>query len=158
MERYKRILFVTRNGTSRAPMAAEILKDMMLAGEPEICARGLVVLFPEPINQKAEAVMIGNGIRPEGFTSEQLKDTEIIPGTLVLTMSADLRDRIISKYEHASEENVHVLTDYVGEELEIVDPYGGTLQLYGLCFESLNRTLRKFADKWNGEDTDEYTG
>ena len=40
-------------------------------------------------------------------------------------------------------EQVFVLSQYVGDELEILDPYGGTLQSYGLCYESLRATLKK---------------
>ena len=41
--------------------------------------------------------------------------------------------------------NVYVLTDVTGDELEIMDPYGGELVTYGICFETLVRTIRKLA-------------
>ena len=62
---YNKIIFVAENGTCRAPMAAGILKDMLPGKQIEILPRGLVVLFPEPLNQKAEAVMISNGLPTE---------------------------------------------------------------------------------------------
>ena len=37
----------------------------------------------------------------------------------------------------------------VGDELEILDPYGGTLQSYGLCYESLRATLKKLVKRLN---------
>ena len=42
-------------------------------------------------------------------------------------------------------------TQYLGlpEELEILDPYGGTLQSYGLCYESLRATLKKLVKRLN---------
>ena len=58
--RYNRIIFVAQSGTSREPMAAGIMKDLNEDSNLEILARGLVVQFPEPLNQKAEAVMISN--------------------------------------------------------------------------------------------------
>ena len=58
MKQYNRILFVAENGTCRAPMAAGILGEYVLKHPVEIGARGMIVLFPEPLNQKAEAVMI----------------------------------------------------------------------------------------------------
>ena len=66
---YNKIIFVAENGTCRAPMAAGILKDMLPGKQIEILPRGLVVLFPEPLNQKAEAVMISNGLPTEGYRS-----------------------------------------------------------------------------------------
>ena len=44
---------------------AAILQREHLNFPVEILARGIVVLFPEPLNQKAEAVMISNGITLE---------------------------------------------------------------------------------------------
>ena len=40
---------------------------------------------------------------------------------------------------------VQVLTTLVGEELEIMDPYGAPLPSYGLCFESLSKTSKRLA-------------
>jgi len=42
-----------------------------------------------------------------------------------------------------------VLTELVGEELEIMNPYGGTLQSYGLCFETLRQTIKKLVKLLN---------
>lgn len=136
-------MFVARCGTCREPMAMGILKDLAIKDDIEICARGLVVSFPEPINGKAEAVLISNGITIENYASQQLMGEEITEDTLVLTMEAKHRDKIIANYENATVENVHVLTDYVGDELEILDPYGGTLQSYGLCYETLRKSIKK---------------
>ena len=70
---YKRIIFVAQTGTSREAMAAGILADCTLPYPVEVLSRGLVVQFPEPMNQKSEAVLISNGIEVEGFASVQLK-------------------------------------------------------------------------------------
>ena len=86
MEQYNRIIFVAESGTCRAPMAAGILNEYTLKHPVTIECRGLVVLFPEPLNQKAEAVMISNGINYDGFTSTQLTEEDFTEDTLVLTM------------------------------------------------------------------------
>ena len=87
-------------------------------------ARGLVVSFPEPMNQKAEAILISNGISMTGFTSEQLVEDEVTQDTLLLTMEQGDKDRILHQFSTVKEDNVFVLTEFVGEELEILDPYG----------------------------------
>ena len=127
MKQYNRILFVAESGTSRAPMAAGILSEYTLKHPVTIECRGLVVLFPEPLNQKAEAVMISNGINWENFTSTQLEDEDFTDDTLVLTMEHSQLEKIFEKYPSAREENVYVLTELVGDELEILDPYGLSL-------------------------------
>ena len=143
MEKLERIIFVARSGTCREPMAMGILKDLSLKYDVEILARGLVVSFPEPMNGKAEAVLISNGINLEDFTSKQLTNEDITENTLVLTMERKHREKILAHYSNAHVENVYVLTDFVGDELEILDPYGGTLQSYGLCYETLRKSIKK---------------
>ena len=143
MEKLERIIFVARSGSCREPMAMGIMEDLVLKSDVEILARGLVVSFPEPMNGKAEAVLISNGIFLQNFTSKQLRNEEITPNTLVLTMEKGQREKVLSHYSNANVENVYVLTDFVGDELEILDPYGASLQSYGLCYETLRKSIKK---------------
>ncbi len=146
MREYNKIIFVARTGTCRSPMAAGILSEMALKHPVEVVSRGLVVLFPEPLNQKAEAVMISNGINMEGYTSTQLSEEDFAPDTLVFVMEKSQLEKIIEKYENAIPENIFVLNEFVGDELEIVDPYGGTLQAYGLCYEVIRKSIQKLVE------------
>lgn len=149
MKAYKRIVFVAGSGTCRAPMAAGILREYTLKNPVEIIVRGLVVLFPEPLNQKAEAVMISNGTNLEGYMSSQICEDDFDDDTLVLTMEAHQRQKVLDKFVTARADNVQVLTELVGDELEIIDPYGGTLQSYGLCYETLSKSIRKLVKLLN---------
>lgn len=146
---YNRIIFVAESGDCREPMAAAILADIGLMRPIEILPRGLVVLFPEPMNQKAEAVMINNGLPTEGYMSSPLTAEDFKEDTLVLTMEEKQRQKIFEMFEEAARAHVHVLTEFVGDELEIVNPYGGTLQMYGLCYETLLASIRKLANILN---------
>lgn len=143
MEKLERIIFVARSGTCREPMAMGILQDISLKYDVEILARGLVVSFPEPMNGKAEAVLISNGINLENFTSKQLSNEDITENTLIFTMEEGQRKKVLEHYENTNIENVYVLTAFVGDELEILDPYGGPLQAYGLCYETLRKSIKK---------------
>ena len=119
------------------------MNEFVLKKPVEILARGLVVQFPEPMNQKAEAVLISNGINTEGFTSKQLDIEEVTENTIILTMESSDRDKVLELYPEINPEHVYVLSEFVGDELEILDPYGGALQNYGLCYESLRMTIKK---------------
>ena len=149
MDQYNRILFVCESGTARAPMAVGILKDFVLKHPIDVESRGLVVLFPEPMNQKAEAVLISNGVAMNDFVSTQLTEEDFLPDTLVLTMEYIQREKILEKYENVIPENVQVLTELVGDELEIFDPYGGSLQSYGLCYETMRKSIQKLVNLLN---------
>ena len=93
--------------------------------------------------------MISNGINLEGFMSSQITAEDFGEDTLVLTMEAQQRQKLLEMFPEAKEENVQVLTELVGDELEILDPYGGTLQSYGLCFETMNKSIKKLVKLLN---------
>ena len=143
MEKLERIIFVGRSGTCREPMAMGIWEDISHDTDIEVLARGLVVSFPEPMNGKAEAILISNGINLEQFTSQELSEDDITENTLILTMERKQRDKVLAKFSNAHIDHVYVLTEFVGDELEIIDPYGGSLQSYGLCYETLRKTMKK---------------
>ena len=52
LQKYRRILFVSNSDNCRGPMAAEILRNQPLLQEYEVDSRGMIVLFPEPANQR----------------------------------------------------------------------------------------------------------
>lgn len=142
---WDKVIFVCKSGTCRAPMAAALLRECSLKRDIEIEARGLVVLFPEPLNQKVAAVMISNGINMEGYMSEQLVAEDVDANTLILVMEAKDIPQVLAIVGEDRLSQVQVLSTLVGEELEIMDPYGAPLPSYGLCFESLSKTIRKLA-------------
>ncbi len=154
MKSYKRIIFVAKSGTCREPMAAEIFRDIGIRKDIEVLARGLVVLFPEPLNQKAEAVMISNGLPVEGYMSAPLTAEDITEDTLILTMEDSHRQKVLEMFDFVSTEQVQALNTFVGDELEMVNPYGGSLQMYGLCYETLLATIRKLVNILNEGETE----
>ena len=155
MRRYRKIIFVCASGTARAPMAEAIMKDYMIKYPLEIESRGLVVLFPEPVNQKAEAVLISNGISLDNQMSVQLVQEDLEPDNLIVVMESVQKQQIMEDYEVPEGTDVEVLTELTGDELEIINPYGGTLQSYGLCYETLNKTIKKLVNLVNEAATDE---
>lgn len=142
---WNKIIFVCKSGTCRAPMAAALLRECSLRREPLIEAKGLIVLFPEPLNQKTEAVLISNGISMDGYMASQLEASDVDDETLVLVMEEQHIAQVCAIIGEERRAQVQVLTAVVGEELEIMDPYGAPLPSYGLCFESLAKTIKKFA-------------
>ncbi|MCR5144544.1 MAG: phosphotyrosine protein phosphatase [Lachnospiraceae bacterium] len=150
MESIKKIVFVAGSGTGRAPMAAELMKQALTDKHIEdiqVEARGLIVQFPEPMNPKALAVLASNGINVDEYQAEQLQNEDVTEGTMLFIMKEEHRAKVIEDFENATEENVFVLSSYVGDEIEIINPYGGSIQTYGLCYEVLKSTIDKLIDK-----------
>lgn len=143
MSNFKRVLFVAESGTTRAPMAMAIFLATPRKRQYECEARGLVVQFAEPMNQKAEAVLISNGIEIKDYSSKKLTDADFTEDTLVVVMEESQRQKVLADYAAATEENTVLLNRFVGDELEVVDPYGGPIQTYGLCYEVLKVSIEK---------------
>lgn len=141
MKKYDKLIFVSSSNTATSPMAEAILQSKYLLEDILVESRGLVVLFPEPINPKAEAILASNGLTMKGHTSEPLEKSDFDDRTLVLTMTYDQKDKIMTDYEQAK--NVYVLTEYVDISGEVKDPYGGDLMDYGQCFTQLRDLITK---------------
>lgn len=142
MENVKKVVFVAGSGTIREPLAMAIFQSM-INGRAEVCARGLVVNFPEPLNQKAEAVLISNGLELKDYSTQRLSEEDFSEDVMVIVMEEKQRQKVLQDYEMATEKNTFVLNQLVGDELEVLDPYGGPIQTYGLCFEVLKVSIEK---------------
>lgn len=143
MNKINKVVFVAGSGTTRAPMAMAIFRDMTKGSDMESFARGLVVQFSEPMNQKAEAILISNGLELKDFTSEKLSEADFSERSLIVTFDENIKQRILADFSAATEENTVLLNEFVGDELEVVDPYGGPIQTYGLCYEVLKVSIEK---------------
>lgn len=147
---YRKIIFVCASDTCRAPMAEAIMKSMHVTAPLVVQSRGLVVLFPEPLNQKAEAVMISNGLKLDEHVSEALEEEDFSDDCLVITMDEEQKQKILMGYKKA--QNVYTLKELIGEEGSVLDPYGGPLTDYGECFEELHRLIEILVERWNEEE------
>jgi protein-tyrosine phosphatase len=140
-----RVILADKDATVRAPMAGAILREEGWDDEKtELLVRGYVVLFPEPVSQKADAVLVANGIDVSDYRSVQLKSTDADEDTLVVILQEKDRKAVTDILGEECADRIHVMTELCGEELEIMDPYGGPVGSYGICFETMSRTLKKF--------------
>ena len=136
MQKYDRLIFVSNSDTCRGPMAEAILKSKFLLSELEVESRGLVVLFPEPVNQKAEAILASHGLTMKDHTAKMLEQEDFDERTLILVMEDALKQRIFQEHENA--QNTWQLSEYIKEETDVTEPVGGSLADYGACYELLD--------------------
>ena len=84
---FDKIIFVCTGNHSRSPMAETIYKSLAEEdGLPSI-SRGVVVLFSEPVNEKAESVLENHGLDCVVKVSKELGKEDITEGSLILTMT-----------------------------------------------------------------------
>lgn len=150
MNKYKKVIFVCTGNTCRSPMAATIYKSLETNSDIEVISRGMVVLFPEPSNPKAETVLKSHNLELEQHASKQLKASDIDDHTLILTMTEKQRNNVLEMFEYT--DNVYTIKEFVGENGDVTDPYGGTLIDYEECYIELARLMKKTVYRINEEE------
>lgn len=149
LQKYRRVIFVSGSDCCRGPMAAELLRNENLVQEYKIDSRGMVVLFPEPVNQKAEAIMRSQQMTMGNHEATPFEESDLDEDTLVLTFEETQKWKIISEYEYVK--HVYTLNEYIEDEREALSMHGQPLTGYGELFELLRELIKKLAQKLNEE-------
>ena len=147
LQKYRNIIFLSDSGNCRAPVAAELLKKENLCQEYEISAKGLVVLFAEPMNPRAEEFLQNEGIRTEGFETVALKEEMLTEDTLLFPLMESTKQKVQSEYP--AFENVYTLNEFIGEEKEVPSVYGQPQEQYEEMFGLLQKYVKKLAERLN---------
>ncbi len=152
MKKFDRLIFVSQADTAAGPMAEAIMQSKYLLDELEVTSKGLVVLFPEPINPKAEAVLAGKGLTMKDHMSDPLVREDFDERTLMLTFTDEAREKVLESFGAEYEDLVQVLHHFVGEEEGPENPYGGSLADYGQCYSVLETLIKKLVVQLNEEE------
>ena len=152
MKKYDRLIFVSSSDTAVGPMAEAILQSKFLLEELEITSKGVVVLFPEPINPKAEAVLVSNGLTMKNHMSDPLVREDFEGRTLVIALDESVKQKIQVEFGEEYSLLIPVLNEYVGVREGISNPYGGSLADYGKCFAELEALIAKLVVQLNEEE------
>ena len=145
MAAIRKILFVCMDNTCRSVMAEAVMKSVWRGPKLSIASRGLVVLFPEPLNPNAVAVLTGNQMAPEKTATEALSAADLEEGTLVLAMTSREAAKVREDYPGAS--LVYTLGDFAGKPGDIEEPHGGTLAEYGACCEYIDLLVKLVVER-----------
>lgn len=149
MSKYKKVIFVCTGNTCRSPMAEAIFRNLERDGDIKVFSRGIVVLFGEPINPKAEIVLKKYDMELANHRAKGLKEYDIDENTLVLTMTQDQKRKVLQSYPNSVDANVYTIKEFAGETGDVVDPYGGSLVDYEECYKELARLVKKTVYKIN---------
>jgi protein arginine phosphatase len=126
-------------------MAEAILKSRGLQGI-EVRSAGVFAANGGQASAHAKQVLEENGITHE-HTSSVL--TEELAGwaDLILTMTSGHKWNVVSMFEGA-ESKTFTLTEFAGKPAgEILDPFGGSLEIYRETFNELKKHIGQIINK-----------
>ena len=131
-----KLIFVCTGNTCRSPLCESYMKTKY--PEAHINSRGLFV-SADDTSEKSQAIIEKNNLilpgKPSPLTEDDLTDA------LLLVMGAHQKEMILSVNPQA---NVHLLSEYAtGEQVDVEDPFGGTVAQYEKVFEQLKSYLDK---------------
>lgn len=130
-----KLIFVCTDNTCMSPIAETIFRNADHDLDLEVSSRGLVVLFPEPVNPKAETVLATHGLIMNNHTARQFKAEEVDEETLILTMSTVQKRRLATDF--FINDNVYTLPEFAGIHGDVDDPYGKDIESYEACYTKL---------------------
>jgi protein-tyrosine phosphatase len=128
-------------------MAEAIYKNLEKVSDMKVISRGLVVLFSEPINPKAEIVLKKHDLELSNHIAKGIKASDMDANTIILTMTASQKKKIMELYPEVKD--VYSIKEFAGENGDVVDPYGGSLIEYEECYIELARLVKKTVYKLN---------
>lgn len=146
---YDKLIFVCKENVYLSPMAEWVMKSILMDKSKEIISRGLVVLFPEPRNKKVTDILLNHAIPCEEQVSREFDPAEIDGQTVVITMNFTEKVKLVEDF--GLKDNVFTLTEFVDEENDVMDPYGGDEGAYDECYVELKDLLYRAKKKLGWE-------
>ena len=147
--RYKKVVFCSNDCTYRAPVAVEVFKrkldKMGLLEQIEVVAKGMLVMFPEPVNGKAVAIGKSKGYDLTKYRALAIDEEDFSIDTLVLAMTEVSKQKLYDTYTNAI--NVYSVKEFIGVTGDVDMPFGKGLADYGENFSQLEELIEQVAEK-----------
>lgn len=151
-----RILFVCSGNTCRSPMAEAILKNMNLPGV-EVRSAGVFALDGSEVSANARKVLEEKNI-PHSHRASSLTKELTEWATHILTMTTAHKQAVIDMYPETGRKTF-TLKEFAGakENLNISDPFGGSVEVYRSTYEEIYENIKKIAAKLQEQGPEEKT-
>ena len=129
---------------------AEVILNTICTDQSIIGTSAGVSTTPQTRTSQNSAVVVMEklGVNIENRCSVQLTSTQIIEVDLVFAMTESIKGVLLCKYPEYSSK-VFTINEYVGVKGDVVDPYGGNVDVYIKTFNSLKNSINLLVNKFN---------
>lgn len=141
-----RILFICTGNTCRSSMAQALARQELdglgLAHGVEVLSAGTCTVSGLPASENAISALMEKGVDLTGHLSTMLTRELIENSDLVLTMTARHRMDVLDICPEAAGKT-YTLAEYAGVGADVVDPFGGNLEIYRRCAGQLKEMVAR---------------
>ncbi len=140
------VLIVCTGNLCRSPMAAGLLRkqlcDAGLLASHRVWSAGTWAVEGHPASEHANTVMAERGIDISDHIAHTITAAEMAEADLVLVMSQE-HARIIRGAWPQYDWKVHLLSEMSGKRKDVRDPYGGPIEEYRECADTLDGYIER---------------
>jgi protein-tyrosine-phosphatase len=141
------VLFVCTGNTCRSPMAEAILRDQQI---DDITVKSAGIFAAEGNNASAHAIKVleENKIN-HSHRSRMLGKEDILWADYVFTMTEGHKTLLMDHYPFGADK-IFTLKEFVyetKEDMDVIDPYGGSMEVYQETFYELKRLVEGLLEK-----------
>jgi protein-tyrosine-phosphatase len=134
------ILFVCTGNLCRSPMAAGLLRQRLareaLDSRYEVASAGVWAVDGRPASPDAVAVMAERGIDLCDHVARTVTADDVAAADLVLVMAREHAQMLLNTWPQY-DYKVHRLSEMAGKRQDIEDPYGGPIEAYRRCADTI---------------------
>ena len=125
----------------------KIVSDNGFSDSITVSSAGLAATNDSPAAHNAIEVMKEHGLNLQDHKSRKI-NSDILKADLIITMTNRHKQMLVS-FNNDLKDKTFTLKEYAGElhDLDIIDPYGGSIQIYRDTATEINKYLQKIWQK-----------